>query len=181
MNSQLELLGISKGAYYYKPKGESAESLEMMREIDRERTDHPTKGVEGMVDHLALLGFIVGPKRVRRLMRKMPCLLRGLEITRPNQVWSIDITYIPMLHGFMYLTAIMDVYSRCIMAWGLHNTLDKGNSIEVLQMAVEAHGAPEIINSDQGSQYTSSQWLSTCEGFGIRVSMDGRGHQGINQ
>ena len=196
INGQLELLGISKGAYYYKPKGESAENLEMMKEIDKEHTEHPTKGVEGMVDHLALLGFIVGPKRVRRLMRKMsitaiyprkslsklgkpqyrmPYLLRGLEITRPNQVWSIDITYIPMLHGFMYLTAIMDVYSHCVMAWGLHNTPDKGNSIEVLQMAVEAHGAPEIINSDQGSQYTSSQWLSTCEGFGIRVSMDGRG------
>ena len=196
VNGQLELLGISKGAYYYKPKGESAENLEMMKEIDKAHTEHPTKGVEGMVDHLLLLGFLVGPKRVRRLMRKMdiiaiypkknlsklgapqykmPYLLRRLDIVRPNQVWSIDITYIPMLHGFMYLTAIIDVYSRCIMAWGLHNTLDKENSIEVLRMAVEAHGAPEIINSDQGSQYTSSLWLSTCEGFGIRVSMDGRG------
>ena len=80
-----------------------------------------------------------------------------------------------MLHGFMYLTAIIDVYSRSIMAWGLHNTLDKENSIEVLRLAAKAHGTPEIINSDQGSQYTSSLWLSTCEGFGIRVSMDGRG------
>ena len=80
-----------------------------------------------------------------------------------------------MLHGFMYLTAIIDVYSRSIMAWGLHNTLDKENSIEVLRLAVEAHGAPEIINSDQGSQYTSSLWLSTCESFNIKVSMDGRG------
>ena len=196
INGQLELLGISKGAYYYKPKGESADSLDMMKEIDKEHTVHPTKGVEGMVDHLLLLGFLVGPERVRRLMRKMdiiaiypkknlsklgapqykmPYLLRRLDIVRPNQVWSIDITYIPMLHGFMYLTAIIDVYSRCIMAWGLHNTLDKENSIEVLRMAVEAHGAPEIINSDQGSQYTSSLWLSTCEAFGIRVSMDGRG------
>lgn len=165
VNSQLELLGISKGAYYYKPKGESAESLEMMREIDREHTEHPTKGVEGMVDHLLLLGFFVGPKLVRRLMRKMritaiyprkslsrlgqpqyrmPYLLRGLDITRPNQVWSIDITYIPMLHGFMYLTAIIDVYSRSIMAWGLHNTQDKENSIEVLRLAAKAHGTPEI-------------------------------------
>jgi putative transposase len=112
----------------------------------------------------------------------MPYLLRRLAITRPNQVWSIDIIYIPMLHGFMYLTAIIDVYSRCIMAWGLHKTivstnrpLDRENSIEVLRQAVEAHGAPEIINSDQGSQYKSSLWLSTCEGFGIKVSMDGRG------
>lgn len=196
MNSQLELLCISKGAYYYHPKGETAENLEIMKEIDKEHTEHPTKDVEGMVDHLFLLGFLVGPKRVRRLMRKMsinaiypkknlskqgkpqyrmPYLLRRLDITRPNQVWSIDITYIPMLHGFMYLTAIIDVYSRSIMAWGQHNTLDKENSIEVLRLAVETHGAPEIINSDQGSQYTSSLWLSSCEGFGIKVSMDGRG------
>ena len=196
MNSQLELLDISKGAYYYKPKEESVENLEMMKEIDKEHTEHPTKGVEGMVDHLLLLGFLVGPKRVRRLMRKMsitaiypkrnlsrlgspqyrmPYLLRRLDISRPNQVWSIDITYIPMPHGFMYLTAIIDVYSRSIMAWGLHNTLDKENSIEVLRMAVEAHGVPEIINSDQGCQYTSHLWLSTCEELGIKVSMDGRG------
>ena len=196
MNSQLELLGISKGSYYYEPKGESDENLTLMEEIDKQHTEHPTTGVEGMVDHLCLLGFLVGPKRVRRLMRKMcitaiypkqnlskfgkpqyrmPYLLRGLKITRPNQVWSIDITYIPMLHGFMYLTAIIDVYSRSIMAWGLHNTLDKENSIEVLQMAIESHGAPEIINSDQGSQYTSQLWLSTCEKYGIKVSMDGRG------
>lgn len=196
VDSQLELLCISKGAYYYHPKGETAENLEIMKEIDKEHTGHPTKGVEGMADHLFLLGFLVGPKRVRRLTRKMsinaiypkkdlskqgkpqyrmPYLLRGLDITRPNQVRSIDITYIPMLHGFMYLTAIIDVYSRSIMAWGLHNTLDKENSVEVLRLAVGTHGAPEIINSDQGSRYTSSLWLSTCEGFGIKVSMDGRG------
>lgn len=196
VNTQLEVLGISKGAYYYESKGESSVNIEMMNEIDKENTEHPTKGVEGMVDHLLLLGFLVGPKRVRRLMRKMsinaiypkkslsklgkpqykmPYLLRGLDISRPNQVWSVDITYIPMLHGFMYLTAIIDVYSRSIMAWGLHNTLDKENSIEVLRMAVEAHGAPEIVNSDQGSQYTSGLWLSTCEELGIKVSMDGRG------
>lgn len=95
--------------------------------------------------------------------------LELLDISRPNQVWSIDITYIPMPHGFMYLTAIIDVYSRSIMAWGLHNTLDKENSIEVLRMAVEAHGVPEIINSDQGCQYTSHLWLSTCEELGIKT------------
>lgn len=196
INSQLELLGISKGLYYYEPKGETAENLEIMNEIDKEHTEHPTKGVEGMVDHLSLQGFPVGPKRIRRLMRKMgitaiypkknlsklgkpqyrmPYLLRGLDITHSNQVWSIDITYIPMQHGFMYLTAIIDVYSRSIMAWGLHNTLDKENSIEVLNLAVETHRAPEIINSDQGSQYTSNLWLSCCEKYGIKVSMDGRG------
>lgn len=192
----MELLGISKGCYYYEPKGETVDNLEIMKEIDKEHTEHPTKGVEGMVDHLILLGFIVGPKRIRRLMRKMsinaiypkknlskqgkpqyrmPYLLRGLNITRSNQVWSIDITYIPMQCGFMYLTAIIDVYSRSIMAWGLHNTLDKENSIEVLRQAVETHGAPEIINSDQGCQYTSSLWLSSCKEYDIKVSMDGRG------
>lgn len=121
MNAQLELLGISKGVYYYKPKGESAENLEMMKEIDREHTEHPAKGVEGMVDHLLLLGFLVGPKRVRRLMRKMdiiaiypkkslsklgtpqykmPYLLRRLAITRPNQVWIYtDVARIHVPHG----------------------------------------------------------------------------------
>ena len=167
-----------------------------MKEIDREHVEHPTKGVIGMTDHLGLLGFMVGSKRVRRLMRKMcisaiypqkslshlgdakyvrPYLLRGLEIGRPNQVWSVDITYIPMEHGFMYLTAIIDVYSRCIMAWGLHNTLDAENSVEVLRMAVEAHGTPGIINSDQGSQYTSRQWQEACEEYKIAISMDGKG------
>ena len=190
------MLGLSKGGYYYKPKPESAESLAIMRAIDLENTEHPTKGVLGMVDHLSLLGFAVGPKRVRRLMRKMcitaiyprrslskggaakfrmPYLLRGLSITRPNQVWSVDITYVPMAHGFMYLTAIIDVYSRCIVAWGLHNTLDKENSVEVLEAAVASHGAPEIINSDQGSQYTSQLWIDACASHDISVSMDGRG------
>ena len=88
---------------------------------------------------------------------------------------SIDITYIPMRKGFMYLTAIIDVYSRCIMARGLHNTLEKVNSIEVLHAAVNAYGNPEIINSDQGSQYTGEEWTSTCEDLGITISMDGRG------
>lgn len=196
LNAQLDILGISKGAYYYESKGESEESVAIMKEIDREHTEHPTTGVVGMVDHLVLLGFIVGPKRVRRLMRKMcitaiyprkslsklglpqyrqPYLLRGLDIGRPNHVWSIDITYIPMRKGFMYLTAIIDVYSRCIMAWGLHNSLDAENSIEVLRRAIEAHGKPDIINSDQGSQYTSRQWISACGEYGIKVSMDGRG------
>ena len=196
MTAQLEVLSLSKGVYYYKPKPESDENLSIMRAIDLENTEHPTKGVIGMVDHLSLLGFAVGPKRVRRLMRKMcitaiyprrslskggsakfrmPYLLRGLSITRPNQVWSIDITYVPMAHGFMYLTAIIDVYSRCIVAWGLHNTLDKENSVEVLEAAVASHGAPEIINSDQGSQYTSQLWIDACARHDINVSMDGRG------
>lgn len=132
------MLSLSKGSYYYEPKGESDENLEIMREIDRIHTENPARGVLRTVLDLVALNWVVGPKRVRRLMRKMqiaavtpsrglthrrgaryirPYLLRGLKVTRPRQVWCIDITYIPMAHGFMYLTAIIDVYSRAIMAW----------------------------------------------------------------
>ncbi len=193
---QRKLLSLSKNAVYYQPKGESQANQEIMREIDREHIRHPEKGVRQMVDFLVLAGYPVGTKRVRRLMRKMqitasypqkslskggnvkyvkPYLLRNLRIDRPNQVWSIDITYIPMRRGFMYLTAIIDVYSRCVMAWGLHNSLDAQNQVEVLDAAVAAYGAPEIVNSDQGSQYTSQDWADACAGYSIRVSMVGRG------
>lgn len=196
MNKQLEVLSLSKGTYYYEPKGESEYNETIMKEIDRIHTENPARGVVGTVLDLVALNFLVGPKRVRRLMRKMriiavqprrnlthgtnakyikPYLLRKLKIDHPKQVWSIDITYIPMEKGFMYLTAIIDVYSRAIMAWGLHNTLDGANSIEVLDEAVRLHGAPEIINSDQGCQYTSKDWAEACEGYGITISMDGRG------
>lgn len=101
-------------------------------------------------------------------------LLRGLQITRRNQVWSIDISYMPMENGFMYLYAIIDVYSRYIVGWGLYNTLDASNAIEVLDKAVAQYGAPEIINSDQGVQYTCEDWHRACDKYGIRISMDGR-------
>lgn len=196
MNKQLEILSLSKGTYYYKPVGESEYNLAVMSEIDKLHLENPARGVKGLVLDLVSLGFLVGPKRVRRLMRKMrilavsprrnlthggnakyikPYLLRGMKVTRRNQVWSIDITYIPMAKGFMYLTAIIDVYSRAIVAWGLHNTLDGANSIEVLDEAVNAYGAPEIINSDQGCQYTSKDWAEACEKYNIKISMDGRG------
>lgn len=190
------MLSLSKGSYYYGAKGESEFNESVMKEIDRIHTENPARGVMGTVLDLVALNFHVGPKRVRRLMRKMriialtprrslshgcnakyirPYLLRGLKVTHPRHVWSIDITYIPMKKGFMYLTAIIDVYSRAIMAWGLHNTLDATNSIEVLEAAVSHHGAPEIINSDQGCQYSSQHWTQACERYGITISMDGRG------
>lgn len=196
LNKQLEILSLSKGTYYYEPKGESKYNEQIMKEIDKIHTDNSARGVKGTVLDLVSLGFIVGPKRIRRLMRKMnihavmprrslthggnakyirPYLLRNLKVTHPRQVWCIDITYIPMNKGFMYLTAIIDVYSRAIMAWGLHNTLDASNSIEVLDKAVETHGAPEIINSDQGCQYTSKDWTEACGKYEITISMDGRG------
>lgn len=167
-----------------------------MKEIDKIHTENPARGVNGTVLDLIALGYIVGPKRIRRLMRKMnihavmarrnlthgcnakyvrPYLLRNLKVTHPRHVWCIDITYIPMSKGFMYLTAIIDVFSRAIMAWGLHNTLDAANSIEVLDEAVGMHGAPEIINSDQGCQYTSKDWAEACGKYNITISMDGRG------
>ena len=196
LNKQLEVLSLSKGTYYYEPKGESECNEQIMKEIDKIHTDNPARGVNGMVLDLVAMHFIVGPKRVRRLMRKMriyaamsgrslsklgnakyirPYLLRGLTVARPKHVWCIDITYIPMAKGFMYLTAIIDVYSRAIMAWGLYNTLDAANSIEVLDEAVRLYGSPEIINSDQGSQFTSKDWAEACEKYHITISMDGRG------
>ncbi len=149
-----------------------------------------------MQSQLAMLDYTVNVKRVRRLMRKMgieaiypqkklsklgqakyihPYLLRNLEITHANQVWSTDISYIPMKRGFMYLYAIIDVYSRYILGWRLSNTLERSNCTELLEECVSKYGAPEIINTDQGSQYTSPDWIEAVKGYGIQVSMDGRG------
>lgn len=168
-----------------------------MRKMDEEHIGHPEKGVIQMTDFLLDKGYKVGQRRVRRLMRLMgvqaiypkkhlsvpgpavyimPYLLRGLKIDHRNQVWSIDITYIPMAKGFMYLTAIIDVYSRFIVGWSLHNTLDASNCIEVLKNAIAKYGAPEIINSDQGRQFTCLDWKETCaEHPEMKISMDGRG------
>ncbi|WP_129594593.1 IS3 family transposase [Seramator thermalis] len=196
LQSQCDLLVISKSGLYYLPKGESDENLEIMKKMDKYHHDHPTYGVLQMQDYLFAPGFLVNPKRVRRLMRKAritaqypkrnlsklglagyiyPYLLRNLNIDHPNQVWEIDITYIPMDKGFMYLTAIIDVYSRFIVGWGLHNSLHGENVIEVLEAAMQEHGVPEIINSDQGSQFTSPGWVNRLNELGIGISMDGRG------
>lgn len=193
---QCEILDVNRSNYYYVPVEESKDNLQIMKEMDQEYLEHPTKGVLGMVDLLLTLGFTVGPKRVRRLLRKMGLmaiypkknlsklgrskyirsyLLRKMEFTHSNQVWSIDITYIPMESGFMYLTAIIDVYSRYIVGWGLHNTLQKENVKEVLEHAIVRHGKPEIINSDQGSQFTCPDWIEFLEKNEIQISMDGKG------
>jgi len=181
---------------YYQPSGEKPENLEMMRKMDEEFLEHPTKGVEGMIDFLRLLGFMVGPKRIRRLLRKMgvmaiyprrnlsklglakyihPYKLRNMEFTHSNQVWSIDITYIPMERGFLYLTAIIDVYSRYVVGWGLSNSLDAVNCLKVLQKAIADFGKPEIVNSDQGSQFTCEGWTEYLKKQEITISMDGKG------
>jgi putative transposase len=169
---------------YYQPVGEKPENLKLMRIMDEEFLEHPTKGVSGMVDFLRILGIVVGPKRVRRLLRRMgimalyprrnlsklgatkyvkPYRLRGLEVTHSNQIWCIDLTYIPMKQGFLYLTAIIDVYSRYIVGWDISNTLDAENSLKVLRKAIYDHGKPEIVNSDQGSQFTCPGWVEYLE------------------
>lgn len=196
IEEQCRILGLSRSTYYYKPKqGEPERNLEIMKVMDKQFTEHSAMGVRQMVDFLRGKGYKVGKKLVRRLMNlmdlraiypmkslskggwvkyRMPYLLRNLLIDRPNQVWCTDISYVAMEHGFMYLYAIIDVYSRYIVGWGLYNSLDASNAIEVLDAAVRRHGAPEIINSDQGCQYTSKEWHEACEGYGIKISMDGK-------
>ena len=167
-----------------------------MRKIDEHYLNYPTEGVIRVQDFLFALGFVVNHKRVRRLFRLMglmaiypkrnlsklglskyirPYLLKGLKIERPNQVWAIDITYIPMKKGFLYLTAIIDLYSRYIVGWGISNTLEAEASLAVMKQAIEDYGKPEIINSDQGSQFTCEEWISYLESEKIEISMDGKG------
>lgn len=193
---QCALLEINRSNFYYQPAEESQENLHIMRLMDEHYLEHPTYGVLQMQDFLFSLSLVVNPKRVRRLLRKMniraiypkrnlsklghakyihPYLLRGMKINRANQVWAIDITYIPMAKGFMYLTAIIDIYSRFVVGWNLSNNLEADNCLQVLKDAIEKYGAPEIINSDQGSQFTSALWTEYLEKEGVKISMDGRG------
>ena len=193
---QCKILSVPRSSLYYRPIAEKPENVKMMNLMDRHLINHPTEGVRSMVDLLKELGYPVGPKRIRRLFRLMghqtlyrrknltknalrefikPYLLRGLKITHANQVWCTDITYIPMAKGFMYMTAFIDVYSRKIVGWGISNSMSKKWCLDVLADAIANHGKPEIINSDQGSQYTSSAWTNFLEKQEIRISMDGKG------
>ena len=196
LNTQLRLLNVSKGSFYYVSKGESKENLEMMHLMDKHILEDPTAGVLTMQDMLDEQGIKAGYERVRRLMRLAeitpiyprrhltvlgekkyihPYLLKNLTIDRPNQVWEIDITYVPMQKGFMYLTGIIDVYSRKIVSWGLSNTLDAEASLKVIRDGINSHGCPEILNSDQGSQFTCGAYIALLKSNGIRISMDGKG------
>lgn len=193
---QCKLVSVSRGSFYYKPLGETEENLRILRLMDEHYLDHPTEGVLRMRDFLLALGILANHKRVRRLLRLMglmaiypkknlsrlgqakyirPYLLRDLKITRPNQVWAIDITYIPMPKGFLYLTAIIDVYSRYVVGWGISNSLDASCSLNVTKDAIQRYGKPEIINSDQGSQFTCHEWIELLEKEEIKISMDGKG------
>jgi len=192
---QCELVGLNRATFYREPAGESALNLQLMRLIDEEYTRAPFYGYRKMTARLEVRGYNVNRKRVARLMRKMglraiypgprtsisarqhkkyPYLLRGLEITRPNQVWAADITYVPMPSGFMYLVAVIDWFSRFVLAWQLSNTLDGHFCLDALRLALQ-QGKPEIFNTDQGAQFTARAFTGELETAGIRISMDGRG------
>jgi putative transposase len=193
---QCELVSISRASFYRQPAGESEENLELMRLIDEAFIEAPWYGARQMARHLRRLGWCIGRKRVRRLMRKIglapiyqapktsephpqhkiyPYLLRHMTIERPNQVWCADVTYIPMRRGFLYLVAIMDWASRKVLAWRLSNTMEADFCVAALEDAIARYGSPDIFNTDQGSQFTSFTFTNTLKDAGIRISMDGRG------
>ena len=193
VRKQCDLLNVNRNKICYKPREVKPEDVQMMHIMDKHSTVHPTEGVESMADLLRDLGYPIGPKRVRRMFRLMgrqtlyrrrnltksglrqfikPYLLRGLKIIRPNQVWCTDITYVPMKNGFMYLTAIIDVYSRKILGWSISNSLDTSWCMTMLEETIKIHGLPEILHSDQGTQYRSARWTHYLRKPGIKISMD---------
>lgn len=193
---QCALLKIARSSLYYEKTGESSFNLALMQEIDRAFTEWPFLGVRQMRRYLVSLGYDVGDKRVRRLMRAMgliavyqkpktstanlldtryPYLLRTLPIERSNQVWCADITYIPMRKGFLYLVAVMDWHSRKVLSFRLSNTMETDFCVSALEEALAKYGVPDIFNTDQGSQFTSFAFTNVLRTHGIRISMDGRG------
>jgi putative transposase len=193
---QCELIGISRSGYYYQPCPETDENLQLMRRLDELHMDYPVYGSRRLRAMLEREGLLVNRKRVTRLLQIMgveaiypkrslslaieghriyPYLLDGLEISGPDQVWCADITYVPMAYGYLYLVAIMDWWSRHVMAWELSNSLDSEFCIRAWTRALEAGRVPLISNTDQGSQFTSQAYLEAVEAVGVDVSMDGRG------
>lgn len=193
---QCKALNINRSSYYYKPKSESEINLELKLHIDKQHIKDPNYGSRRMTKYLQDLGYAVGRKLVRRLMYQMrikalyclprttrsdpeaykyPYLLKELEITRPNQVWMTDITYIPMSKGFMYMVAIIDVYSRYIVGWDISNTMTANWVCKVIEEAIRDQGTPEILNSDQGSQFTSRAYKELLTYHNVQISMDGKG------
>jgi putative transposase len=194
--AQCQLLKVARSTLYYHPAPVSADDLAVMRRLDELYLATPFYGSRRMVAVMRREGWPVNRKRVRRLMRIMgleaiyqkpntskphpqhkiyPYLLRGLPIERPNQVWCADITYIPMARGFVYLVAVMDWFSRRVLAWRLSIGMETDFCVEALQEAMDRHGKPEVFNTDQGVQFTSADFLEELESRGIRVSMDGKG------
>lgn len=193
---QCELVSISRASFYRQPAGETPENLELMRAIDEAFMEMPWYGSRQMARHLRRQGWCVGRKRVRRLMRRIglspiyqapktsephpqhriyPYLLRHLAIERPNQVWCADVTYIPMRRGFLYLVAIMDWFSRKVLAWGCRTSWTPTSVSPPSKRRLHDTAKPDIFNTDQGSQFTSFAFTTTLKDAGIRISMDGRG------
>lgn len=193
---QCELLGLARASYYHQPEPESDANLRLMRVIDETYLAYPGFGSRQMTRWLRRQGYPVNRKRVRRLMQQMGLeaiyrkpnlsrkhpqnpvyryLLRRLVIDRPNQVWAMDITYIPIQGGFIYLCAVIDWYSRAVLAWELSNTLDATFCVQAVERAIAEHGVPEIFNTDQGCQFTSAEFTQPLLARGVKLSMDGRG------
>ena len=193
---QCRLLDLHRSSVYYQAAPESEENLELMMLIDRIHTNRPFLGIRRITDVLRDVGHLVNRNRVQRLMQKMgiqaiypkpntskrhakhkiyPYLLRNLSVDRPNQVWATDITYIPMPQGFIYLTVIMDWYSRKVLSWRVSNSMDTSFCVDALEEALDYYGKPEIFNSDQGGQFTSEDFTSVLKEKDIRISMDGKG------
>ena len=196
LTRQCTMLGINRSTIYYTPQGIRPRDQILMNLLDEQYTKTPFYGVGKMQEHLEEKGYPVGRDHTRTLLRSMglqaifpkpnlskphpghqiyPYLLREVAIDRPNQVWSTDITYIRLTHGFAYLTAIIDWYSRYVLSWRLSNTLETDFCIEALHEALQQYGTPEIFNSDQGSQFTSEEFVGVLTGKGISISMDGKG------
>ena len=196
VTQQCQVLGISRSSVYYEPRPLSDADLALMRRIDELHLDYPFLGSRQLRDLLRLEGHPVGRKRVRRLMRLMgitaiyrrkstsrrhpqhpvfPYLLRGLTIDRPNQVWAMDITYLPMKRGFVYLAVVLDWATRRILSFRLSNTLTPDFCVEAVEEAIARHGRPEIFNTDQGSQFTSMEFVTMLKDHKIQISMDGKG------
>lgn len=198
LSRQCELAGVTRSTVYmhHLPASPDEQELALLREIDAEYTRHPFYGSRKMTVYLCDLGHQINRKRIQRLMKILglagmapgpntsrlhpqhtiyPYLLRGVTVTRPNHVWSTDITYIRMARGFVYLAAVMDWYSRKVLSWHLSNTLDGGFCVDCLEQALRTFGIPDIFNSDQGCQFTADAFTSVLKMHGISISMDGRG------
>lgn len=198
LSRQCELAGVTRSTVYAQHLVTEPDELELtlLREIDAEYTRHPFYGSRKMTVYLCGMGHLINRKRIQRLMgilglagmapgpntsrphpqhKIYPYLLRGLDVIRPNQVWSTDITYIRLARGFVYLVAVMDWYSRKVLSWQLSNTLDGGFCVDCLEQALQTFGTPEIFNTDQGCQFTADAFTGVLKAHGISISMDGRG------
>jgi len=196
VSHQAKILGLSRGCLYYQPVPLSERDLALMHRLDKLHLAHPFAGSRMLRDLLQLEGSSVGRKHVRTLMKRMgiealyrqprttqrhrghavyPYLLRNLSITRPNQVWASDVSYLPMAHGFVYLTVMLDWYSRRVLSWRVSVTMDGEFIMDALEEAIEKYGCPAIMNTDQGSQYTSERFIQALKERDIQISMDGKG------